>query len=148
MSSEFDANETRWMKWATTRVVIGCLGFWLFWMAASPPYYVWQQSLVGEAELKRAQQNRKIIIEQAEAEKEASILRAQAEEDAAVFRANAIQVVGAAAKEFPEYRQQEFIGAFGRALENENIGTMIFVPTEANIPITEAGRTVKRFQPK
>ena len=50
--------------------------------------------------------------------------------------------MGAAARDFPEYRVQEFIGAFGEALQNGNIEKLVFVPTEANIPIVEAGRTV------
>jgi regulator of protease activity HflC (stomatin/prohibitin superfamily) len=89
------------------------------------------EELRGEAEFKRAEQNRLILIEQA-----------KAEEQAATFRANAIGIVGQAAKDFPEYRTQEFLGAFGEALTSDNIHKIIFVPTEAGIPITEAGRTV------
>ena len=48
-----------------------------------------------------------------------------------------------AAKDFPEYRMQEFLGAFGEALQSDNIDKIIFVPTEANIPVTEAGRSVE-----
>jgi len=59
--------------------------------------------------------------------------------EAAELRAEAIRIVGAASKEFPEYRTQEFIGAFGEAMQNGNIQKIIYVPTEANIPIIEAG---------
>ncbi len=37
---------------------------------------------------------------------------------------------------------QQFIGAFGEAVQNGNIEKLVFVPTDANIPIVEAGLTV------
>jgi regulator of protease activity HflC (stomatin/prohibitin superfamily) len=95
-------------------------------------YTVKTEQLTGEAEYVRAEQNRRILVEQARAEK-----------DAAVLRAEAIEIVGQAAKDFPEYRLQEFLGAFGEALQSDNIDKIVFIPTEANIPVTEAGRTVE-----
>lgn len=92
-----------------------------------PHYMVWSEGMVGEAKLKRAEQEKKIQVEQARGEMEAAKLRAEA-----------IEIVGKAAKEFPEYRQQEFIGAFAEAMKEGNIDQIIYVPTEANIPITEA----------
>ena len=96
---------------------------------AMPQYHVYQQKLVGEAELARASQNKQIMVQQA-----------QAELDAAKLRSQAIQVIGQAAKDFPEYRHQEFIGAFADALKEGKIDQIIYVPTEANIPIIEAGK--------
>lgn len=94
-----------------------------------PQYRVYTQGMRGKGELKRAEQQKLIMIETAKAELEASKLRAEA-----------IAVVGEAAQQFPEYRQQEFIAAFGEAIQNESIHQIIYVPTEANIPIIEAGR--------
>lgn len=102
-------------------------------MFGVPIYRVWQQGLSGKAKLQRQEQERKIIVEQAKAEK-----------DAAGLRAEAIRIVGKAAKDFPEYRYQEFLGAFAEALTNGDIDKLIFVPTEAQIPLTEATRTVER----
>lgn len=98
-------------------------------MAGLPIYNVWRQSLSGKGELLKAEQTRQILVTQAQAEKEAASLRAEA-----------IAIVGQAAKDFPEYRQQEFIGAFAEALHNGTIQQIIYVPTEANIPILEATR--------
>lgn len=95
-------------------------------------YTVKTERLQGEAEYVRAEQNRRILVEQARAEK-----------DAAALRAEAIEIVGQAAKDFPEYRLQEFLGAFGEAMQSDSIQKIIFVPTEANIPVTEAGRSVE-----
>lgn len=121
------------MKGST--VAISLLVFVLFvigLMIGLPQYSVWQQGLSGEAMLARAEQTRRVAV-----------LQATAERDAAVFRAEAIEIVGQAAKDYPEYRYQEFLGAFGEALQNDNIDKIVFIPTEANIPITEAGRSVE-----
>ena len=44
-----------------------------------PQYKVWQQRLAGQAELARAEQNRKIAIQEAEAKKESARALAEAE---------------------------------------------------------------------
>lgn len=105
-------------------IAVGIILFVVF-AFAYPQYNVWAQGKKGEAALKRASQERQIIKERAKAELEAS-------EDTA----KAIRTVGAAAKEFPEYRHQEFMSAFGDALTMENSPIkMILVPTEAQMPI-------------
>ena len=92
-------------------------------------YKVWSQEMVGKAKLAEASQTRQIQIEQARGELEASKLRAEA-----------IQIMGEAAQKYPEYRAQEFMSAFGEALREGNISQIIYVPTEANMPIMEANR--------
>lgn len=103
-------------------VVIACL-----LIGGCPQYNVYSSRLAGEAALAQAESTKKVLVTQAQAEK-----------DAASLRADAIKIVGQAAKDFPEYRQQEFIGAFGEAMQNGKIEKIIYVPTEANIPIIEA----------
>lgn len=83
----------------------------------------------GQARLAEAEQSKMIQVQTAKAELESSKLRAQA-----------IETIGKAAKEYPEYRNQEFIGAFGDALRDGKIQQIIYVPTEANIPVLEAGK--------
>jgi regulator of protease activity HflC (stomatin/prohibitin superfamily) len=99
-------------------------------MFGCPQYSVYSARLVGEATLARSNAAKKVLVAQAEAEREAATLRAEA-----------IKIVGGAAKEFPEYRTQEFIGAFADALHSGKIAQIIYVPTEANIPIIEARST-------
>ena len=82
----------------------------LFFLFAWPQYKVWQQGMAGQAQLSKAQQSKQIAIETAKAELESAKLRAEA-----------IKVMGKTAQEYPEYRQQEFIGAFGEALREGNI---------------------------
>ncbi len=103
---------------------LGALGLILGSLFFFPAWNVYRASKSGEAALMRAEQEKRILIEQARAEVEAAQLRAEA-----------IAIVGQAAKEFPEYRVQEFIAAFGEALQSESIEKVIFVPTEAQIPL-------------
>lgn len=114
------------VKIAVFGIINGIFLLLLLIMMIIPQWRVWSQGKEGEAELRRAEQNRQIQVEQAKAEFEA-----------AQHRADAIKVVGQAAKDFPEYRHQEFIGAFGEAMKEGHIQKIIYVPTEANIPIIE-----------
>lgn len=82
--------------------------------------------LSGQAAYAHSESERKVLVSQAEAELESAKLRAEA-----------IKIVGEMAKQYPEYREQEFIGAFGDALKSDRIDQIIYVPTEANIPIIE-----------
>jgi hypothetical protein len=104
-------------------VVIGGLMFGVPW------YRVWNAGMSGKAALMQAEQEKQIAVETAKAEVEAAKLRAEA-----------IALVGKASQQYPEYRQQEFIGAFGEAIKSGQVEQIIYVPTEANIPIVEAGR--------
>ena len=119
----------------TIHVVAIALGFIIICgigLAGCPVYNVWQQGLAGKAALERAQQERQILVEQAKAELES-----------AEIRSKAISVVGKAAQQYPEYRLQEFLGAFAETLQKGDIDQIIYIPTEANIPLMEATRFVK-----
>jgi len=100
-------------------------------MAGCPTYNVYSARMEGEA-----------VVARANGAKMALVAQATAERDAAQLRADAIKIVGQAAKDFPEYRQQEFIGSFAEALHQGKISQIIYVPTEANIPIIEARRNL------
>jgi len=110
-------------SWAIRGIVTG-LVLIILMMGGCPAYKVYNKTMSGKAELMRQEQTRQIVIEQAKAEKEASKLRA-----------DAIAIVGKAAQQYPEYRLQEFMGAFAEALQSETINQIIYVPTEANIPL-------------
>ena len=94
-----------------------------------PKYKVYAATQSGIAKLKESESSKQILIQQALAEKEA-----------AKYQAEAIEIMGEAAKKYPEYRQQEFINSFGTALRDGKIQQIIYVPTEANIPVMEAGK--------
>ena len=107
-------------------IAVGLVFALLF--AVWPYYKVWSQEMRGKAALAEARQSKMIQVEQA-----------RAELDSAQLRAEAIKTIGIASQKYPEYRTQEFIGAFGEALREGQINQIIYVPTEGNIPILEAG---------
>ncbi|WP_414144538.1 hypothetical protein [Bacteroides sp.] len=74
------------------------------------PYYnVWQQEMSGKAEFAKAEQNRKIKIEEAKANLEAEKLNAQAEVERAKGAAEAIRIENGSIT--PAYIQYLFISS-------------------------------------
>lgn len=120
-------------KSSITLIVIGSIVAIACMMLIMPVYSVWQQGKAGEARLKRAGQERQIIKE-----------RAKAELEAAEDTASAIEIVGAMAKKYPEYRYQEFMNAFADALTAEDSPIrLILVPTENQMPILVSEGLIK-----
>ena len=101
---------------------------------AVPYYIVWQQEMSGRAEFAKAEQNRKIKIEEAKANLEAEKLNAQAEIERAKGAAEAIRIENGSLT--PAYIQYLWV----RQQANLNDKTVIYVPTETNLPILEANR--------
>jgi regulator of protease activity HflC (stomatin/prohibitin superfamily) len=108
-----------------------------------PTYRVWQQGKEGEAELKKAQQNRQITIQEAQAKKEAAVMLAEAE----IIRAKGIDSVNRIIADGLKGNEAYLHYLWLQALE-KNSGDIIYIPTEANMPILEAGRLSKKAFPK
>ncbi len=100
-----------------------------------PWYNVWSQEMEGKAEFAKAEQNRKIKIEEAKANLEAEKLNAQAEVERAKGAAEAIRIENGSIT--PTYIQYLWVRQQG----DLNNKTVIYVPTETNLPILEATRT-------
>lgn len=96
-----------------------------------PNYKVYSRELNGKAELKEAEWNRQIAIQEAEALKESAKLKAEAE----VIRAEGISKANEiiAGSITPEYIKYKFVEGL-----NDGNTEVIYVPTEANLPILEA----------
>ena len=86
------------------------------------------------ADVRIAEQNRKIKIEEAKANLEAEKLNAQAEIERAKGAAKAIEIENGSLT--PTYIQYLWV----RQQTNLNDKTVIYIPTEGNLPILEAGR--------
>ena len=99
-----------------------------------PWYNVWSQEMEGKAEFAKAEQNRKIKIEEAKANLEAEKLNAQAEIERAKGAAEAIRIENGSIT--PTYIQYLWV----RQQSDLNNKTVIYVPTETNLPILEAPR--------
>lgn len=121
------------------RIILHILGAVCFLVAfgmwGCPQYEVWQQSLHGKAELARASSNRMIAIQEAEAKKESAKLLAEAEVSRAEGVAKANQIIGASLKGNEAYLRYLWIDTLVK--DDKQV---IYVPTEAGLPILEAGK--------
>ncbi|MGE9268087.1 MAG: hypothetical protein ACQKBY_08315 [Verrucomicrobiales bacterium] len=125
-------------------------------MYGYPKYRVYKQALRGEAALREAEWEKKILIEQAVAEEqaamkqaEARITLAQAENEAMKIKAEgeaerelmrakataeANQILGESLKENEAYLRYLWI------TNMDGEGERIYIPTEAGMPILEVGK--------
>ena len=104
-----------------------------------PTYKVWQQNKAGEAELARAEQNRQIAIQEARAKEESAKSLANAEIIRAEGIAEANRIIGDSLKNNDAYIHYLWVEAL-----RETRNAIVYIPTEAGIPVTEAGRFMKR----
>ena len=106
-----------------------------------PTYRVWQQNKEGEAELARAEQNRQIAIQEAKAKEESAKSLANAEVIRAEGIAKANKIIGDSLTNNDAYIHYLWIEAL-----RESKDQVIYVPTEAGIPITESARFFQNRQ--
>lgn len=118
--------------WAVAGIIILVIA-----MAFIRPWYnVWSQEMEGKAEFAKAEQNRKIKIEEARANLEAEKLNAQAEIERAKGAAEAIRIENGSIT--PTYIQYLWV----RQQSDLSDKTVIYVPTETNLPILESTRAL------
>jgi regulator of protease activity HflC (stomatin/prohibitin superfamily) len=113
-------------------VALGGLGSCAF---VKPKYDVWAAQMKGEAEFAQAEQNRKITVLEAESKLEAAKALAAAEVERAKGVAQANEIIGQSLKDNESYLRWLWI-------ENLDKGqnSVIYIPTEAGLPILEAGK--------
>jgi aminopeptidase-like protein len=116
-------------------IAIGVLLVVAFLLWGLPSYNVWQKELAGKAEFKQAEWNRQILIKEAEANLEAEKLNAKAEVERAKGVAEANKIIGSSLEESEAYLRYLWIQGL-----QDGSSEVIYVPTEANLPILEAGR--------
>jgi len=107
-------------------------------MYGCPRYNVWQQHMEGKAELSKAEYSRQVAVVEAQAKQEAAKALAQAEIERAKGVAQANQIIGDSLKGNEDYLRYLWIAGI-----EKTTGQIIYVPTEANLPILEATRTAK-----
>jgi regulator of protease activity HflC (stomatin/prohibitin superfamily) len=113
-------------------LVLGLLtavGMW-----GCPQYNVYQQQLAGEAELKRAEQNRQIAIQEARAKLESAKMLGDAEVERAKGVSEANRIIGDSLRGNEGYLRYLWI----QGLQTNQM-QVVYVPTEAGLPILEAG---------
>ncbi len=122
---------------ATT--IVGLLvGIIVLGMWGCPKYNVYSQEMDGKAMLAHAQSSKEVAVAEEKAKMESAALLAQADTIRAhgVARSNAI--IGASLKDNTEYLYWLWIDNI-----EKNPNAVIYIPTEANMPILEAGRATK-----
>lgn len=98
-----------------------------------PMYNVWAQSLQGKAELARAEYNRQISIQEANAKKEAAKSLAEAEVERAKGVAQANAIIADSLKDNPEYLSYLWVTGLEEGAEKGN-KTIYMIPSQGNIP--------------
>ena len=107
------------------------------WMAIMPIYNVWASGQAGKAELAQADYNRQIAVVESEAKLISATNLANAEVERAKGVAKANEIIGASLKENEDYLRYLWITDVAGANVDK---TVVYVPTETNLPILEASR--------
>ncbi len=114
------------------------IGFLIVWQIAIAPIYgVWRREMNGKAELAEATWNRKIKVEEAEANLSSQKLNAQAEIERAKGAAEAQKIIASTLTE--SYLRYLWISK----LEEGTNRQTIYIPTENGLPILEANRLIQ-----
>lgn len=100
-----------------------------------PKYNVYRATMTGEAEVKLAELNRRILVFEAEAKKDSAKLYAEAEIERAKGVAEANNIIGKSLRDNENYLRWLWISELSNT-QNQ----VIYVPTEAGLPILEAGK--------
>lgn len=106
------------------------LGMW-----GCPRYKVYSQQKEGGAMLAHANASKEVSVAEARAKMEAAAMLAQADTIRAHGVARSNQIIGASLKGNAEYLHWLWIDNI-----EKNPQATIYIPTEANLPIFEAGR--------
>lgn len=122
----------------TTFIIVVLLVLLVGGMIGCPRYHVWQKGLKGKAALKEAEWNRQIKVQEAKAEFDAAMFKKQADSLRAVGTAIANEIIAKSLT--PEYIQWKWVEGL-----QDGSSEVIYIPTEANLPILEAMRKSKFF---
>ena len=125
--------------WATAIIMGGIIAITgALW--GIPQYTVYSSRLNGEAELEKQKYAKQVAVQAAIAKKEAAQLLADAEVVRAEGVAKANKIIGDSLKDNEEYLRWLWVEGMK---EGKDGNTIVYIPTEANMPILEAGRLNK-----
>lgn len=126
-------------------IVLTCTAITLILIASGmygcPQYNVYSQRMHGEALLAHSPAAKEVAVSEAKAKMEAAELLAKAEIERAKGVAAANKIIGESLTGNDAYLRYLWITEVaGKDIDK----TVVYVPTEANLPIMEAGRTSKK----
>lgn len=117
--------------------ILGVLAVFILWgfFAVGRIYDVWSQRKKGEAELAHAESNRQIKTLEAKAFEDSAKHLAAAEITRAHGVAEANKIIGESLKNNESYLKYLWITSLQTSQKE-----IVYIPTEANLPILEAGK--------
>ena len=140
MSMYSDSGGEPYVARIILHITASVFGLFIFLSGACPLYGVWEQGLVGQAALARAEQDRRIAVQEAQAKLDSAKLLAGAEVERARGVAQANDIIGEGLRGHEEYLRYLWIMSLEHVAASTNGSTVVYVPTEANLPILEATR--------
>ena len=111
-------------------------------MFGLPIYNVWQQEMAGKAEMAKAEQNRKILIEEARARLEAEKLNAQAEVERAKGMAEAMKLENGTLNS--TYNQYLFIRTLEKLADKGDLPQIIYMPSDGLVPVLDVSKKMEQ----
>lgn len=114
-------------------VVSVVLGLGLLVGVGCPQYKVYKQTQDGKAKLAESEHSRQVAIEEAKANLAAEKLNAQAEVERAKGAAESIRIEGGKLTD-------QYIKYLWVRQQKPGAGQTIYIPTEAGLPVLEAGK--------
>lgn len=108
-------------------------------LAGCPSYNVYTQRMEGEAQLAKAESTRRTRVLEAQAEKDSAGLRADAEVIRAQGVANANKIIAESLGGPEGYLRWRYIEML-QETSGHGERSVIYLPTEAGMPILEAGK--------
>ena len=113
-------------------IILGCL-------VGCPHYKVWYQEKSGQAEFASAESTRRITVLESQAKLDSAKNLANAEIERAKGVAEANRIIGTSLQNNELYLHYLWINNL-----HEGRNDVIYIPTEAGVPIMEAGRGVMK----
>lgn len=132
-------DDTSDVKLIVVSVIVIAIIIFAYFQFINPMVYVWQRSQLGQAELAHAEYNRQIQTCEAVAKKESSKSLADAEVIRAQGVAEANKIIGDSLKGNEGYLRYLYINNLSESQDK----TIIYIPTEAGLPIMESTRLIK-----
>jgi regulator of protease activity HflC (stomatin/prohibitin superfamily) len=115
-------------------------GIIIFGLWGCPQYQVYSSKMAGEAQLAHAEYSKKVQVQDALGKLEAAKSLAAAEVERARGISQANQIIGDSLKGHEEYLRWLYIEGLK---DNPAEKTIVYIPTEAGLPILEATRNKK-----
>ena len=131
-------SETRSGITIATIIVFILFGLIAGGMYGCPKYKVYKQEMDGTANLREAEQDRLIQIEEAKANLEAEKLNAKAEVERAKGAAEAMEIENGTLT--PTYNQYLFIRTLEAMSRNGDLPTIIYVPADGMLPVMDVNK--------